>query len=458
MKILIRRVMNFRQMISALFTLAVLNMMVMMAEAATIEISSGDNFEAAVENLKPGDILIVHGGIYSGSGRISITVEGTATSPVVIQAAPGEKPIITRPDANQNVINIEGNAAYLTIRGLEITGGGDGINLSGNNHHITIEDNHIHDVGEVGINFRNNAHSLIVRRNHIHHTHDTAEGMYIGCNYSACVVRDSIFENNWIHDTGKGPGDSQGDGIELKQGSYNNIIRDNVIYNTNWPCIIVYGTDGNPQNIIERNIMWDCGEAGIQVQGEAIVLNNIIFNTKAGIGDGLISQNHQATVTNLQIVHNTIIGNASIDCMALRNWDGKSNMVLANNAVYCDGGVAITFPTGSTGVTISNNVIKGSVSGISGGTVAGRSTGQDFVNASGRDAWPSADSPLRGAANAVHTVPNDFNRTSRTSPYDVGAYEADSSLNNTGWKVQEGFKVIGMDTVPPAPPKNLKAN
>ena len=425
---------------------------------ATLEIFSGDSFESAVENLQAGDTLTVHGGTYSSAGRISITVVGTGSAPVLIQAATGETPLITRPDANQNLINIEGSAAYLTIRGLELVGGADGINLSGQNHHVTLEDNHIHDVGEVGLNFRNNAHHLLIRRNHIHHTHDTAEGMYIGCNYSTCVVRDSVFENNWVHDTGMGTGDTQGDGIELKQGSYNNIIRDNVIYNTRYPCILLYGTDGNSQNIVEGNVMWDCGDAGIQVQGEAIVRNNIIFNTTPGIGDGLISQNHQSSVTNLQIIHNTIIGNASDGCFVLRNWSGQANMVLANNASYCQGGQAINFVGGSSGVNVSANVVVGAVAGVSNGTLNGQSLSQDFINAPDKNLWPTAGSSLAGAADPLFSTTHDFNGTFRSSPLDVGAYEVESFSGNPGWLLQPGFKSppVVIDTTPPAPPTGLQ--
>ena len=428
------------------------------AYSTEVEIYSGESFETAVENLQPGDILNVHEGVYSSTGRISITVIGTEEAPVVIQAVPGETPIITRPDANQNVINIEGSAAYLTIRGLEITGGGDGINLSGQNHHITIEGNHIHDVGEVGLNFRNNADHLLIRHNHIHHTHDTAEGMYIGCNFSACVVRDSVFENNWVHHTGLGPGDSQGDGIELKQGSFNNIIRDNVIHNTHWPCIIVYGTDGNSQNIVEGNSMWDCGESGIQVQGEAIVRNNLIFNTTPGVGDGLISQNHQNAVTNLQIIHNTIIGNASDSCLELRNWSGKPNMVLANNASYCEGGQALNFVGGSSGVMVSMNVVLGGISGVNSGILNGRSLNQDFIDAPAMIVWPTDDSSLIGIADPLFSTNIDFNNTVRSVPMDVGAYEVESFTKNPGWAIQSGFKQspVNLDLTPPSAPTGLQ--
>ena len=424
--------------------------------ADTFEIYPGDSFDTAVDGLSPGDTLIVHEGTYNEDGRITISVAGTQALPVLITGAEGEtKPVINGTNPNHNVMVMEGNVSYLTIRGLEITGTGDGINLSGNIHHVTIEDNHIHDVTAVALNFRSSMNNLLVRRNHIHDTHDTAEGMYIGCNNSACRVTDSIFEQNLVHDTGSAPGDSQGDGIELKQGSYNNIIRDNVIYNTRWPCILLYGTDGNPQNIVEGNVMWNCGDSAIQIQGEAKVRNNILFNT-SGAGEGLTSRNHQSSVTNLQIVNNTIVGAAGAQCMVLRNWSDKPNMVVANNALYCDGNSALNFVSGSSGVAVSNNVVVGSVSGTGGGTLPGRSTAQDFIDANALNVWPGLDSPLRGAANPAFTPGDDFNKSSRVNPSDVGAYEADSLAGNPGWAVQAAFKQLGPgDFIAPAAPTDL---
>jgi len=54
------------------------------AQAAEIELFPAQSFEAAVESLNPGDTLIVHQGTYSDTGRISITVRGTAAAPVLI--------------------------------------------------------------------------------------------------------------------------------------------------------------------------------------------------------------------------------------------------------------------------------------------------------------------------------------------------------------------------------------
>ena len=397
------------------------------------EIFPGDSFKAAFESLVPGDTLIVHAGTYSESGpRIRISAKGTESLPIMVKGADGEaRPLITRPGNStpENTINIEG-ASYVTIRHLEISGNGDGINMSGNPHHITIEDNDIHDI-DVGVNFRSSMDSIIVRRNHIHHTKDgTSEGMYVGCNDATCAVSNSIIENNWIHDT-RG---SQGDGIEIKYGSYGNIIRNNVIHDTNYPCILAYGvTSANidKPNIIEGNIVWNCDES-IDVIADAIVRNNIVIGT-------LKTQSHVQvpTMRNVQIVNNTVIGS-----MPLQGWGGGSNpasLIVANNVIY---GGSISNQPGAA--TFSSN------KQFSAGTIG------VFNSPGTQDYWPSTGSQLIGTADAAYVPGLDFNGNLRQAPYDVGAYETDNLASNPGWIVQDGFKSTNSsDTIAPSPPTGL---
>src|SRR6056300_1677187 len=95
--------------------------------------------------------------------------------------------------------------------------------------------------------------SFIIRRNHIHHTglsttrETEGEGMYIGCHSGSCVTTNTLVEGNYIHHT-RGTSSGGNDGIEIKFGSYGNIVRGNVIHDTNigrkYPGIFVYGSGG----------------------------------------------------------------------------------------------------------------------------------------------------------------------------------------------------------------------
>jgi hypothetical protein len=421
--------------------------------AAVIDLFPSGSFEAAVENLNPGDTLIVHAGTYQDSGRISISVQGTPSLPVVIQGAAGEaRPLITRPGsaAVQNTINIEG-ATHLTVKGLEITGnGGDGINMSGGPSFITLEDLDIHDV-DVGVNFRSSMDHITVRRCHIHRTGiggGTGEGMYVGCNNATCIVRDSVLENNWIHDAL--PGTTQGDGIEIKVGSHSNLIRDNVIYNMSYPGVLAYGTGANPVNVIEGNVVWNCLE-GISALSDAVVRNNIVIQSGSGVG----SYNHVQVSgrKNVTIVHNTLYDNDA----GLYFQGTVNGLVVANNAVYSPGGTAVS---GAPGGTYQSNYVAGSVSGGIDGTkfISAGSASTAFVNPTGRDFWPQVGSPLIGTAQAAQAPPFDFNHRSRTVPHDVGAYAVLGASANRGWSIQENFKSVSgtpVDTTPPAPPEGL---
>jgi hypothetical protein len=365
-------------------------------------------------------------------------VKGTADAPVLITSAPGEaRPIIgRRPTARvQNIINIEG-ATYLTISGLEIAGnpgyGGDGINLNGGPSHVTLEGLKIHDIA-VGINFRSSMGHIVVRGNEIYNTNDTGEGMYIGCHKGDCAVRDSLIERNWIYNTTNA---SQGDGIEIKKGSHSNIVRDNVIHDTHFPCILAYGTSGKPRNVIERNVMWNCGDSGMQIAADAIIRNNILIQTGAGSGAGFTSQYHNGvTPNNLEFTHNTLVGGSP--CLRLSGWSGKNGLVFANNAVYCSGDFSVN---GLSGVTATGNVFSKAPPWFpSSSYKLGRSAVLDMADVDARNVYPTKTSTLIGAAASAWVPADDFNGTSRDATADSGAYVR-TSETNPGCRIVEGFK------------------
>src|SRR6266542_6478051 len=211
-----------------------------------------EEFAKVANTLQPGDVLILRGGTYSQSCRRAITVNGTAAAPIVIRAAAGERPVITRPADNidtHNNIEIV-NSSYLIIRGLAFQGGSTGVRFIGG-HHITLEDSEIYETGNNAISLNyGNTDFFVFRRNHIHHTGlstsglTEGEGFYAGCNNDACRITNSLFEGNYIHHL-RGTSDGGNDGIEIKVGSYNNVVRNNVIHDTTigrrYPCIFVYG-------------------------------------------------------------------------------------------------------------------------------------------------------------------------------------------------------------------------
>jgi hypothetical protein len=436
------------------------------ARAETFEIwpSTGDcseEFENVANGLQPGDELILHGGLYSQNCKRSLQLNGTAQAPIIIRAADGESPLLTNGNGNNNNIEIQ-SSSHLIIRGLRFQGGSTGMRFIGGNN-ITVEDCEIFETGNNAVAMNSgNSDSMIFRRNHIHHTGlvtNEGEGFYVGCNWDNCYVNNSLFEGNYIHHL-RGNGSGGNDGIEIKVGSHGNIIRNNVIHDTNigteYPCIFVYG--GGPEvNIVEGNVVWNCGE-GIQVVSDAVVRNNIFLNSNTGI---LATPHVQVSeMRNVTIVNNTIYGN-SAECLYMR-WSGATNMTFANNAVYCPGGTALDGSgLGGAGITLDSNYVEGSMSGASidgSSFLSGGSTAAAFVDAAARHLWPAVGSPLIDAASVSHVPPLDFNESLRGSPYDVGAYETDGQASNPGWAVVPGFKAQGpADETAPGVPQNLSA-
>lgn len=388
-------------------------------------------------DLKPGDEVILSEGTYSDPRRLSLSHRGTVEHPILIRAADDARVIITRPNAEANVVNIEG-AQYLVLRGLEITGGSSGIRLNQSSEGIpakfvTLDGNHIHHVGAVGVtaNFPGTSYEgMHFLNNEIHDTGEEGEAFYLGCNNNGCQFYDGIIERNYIHDL---DGDSvkQGDGIEIKYGSYNNIIRDNVIHDTHYPGIIVYGTAGNGgPNVIERNAIWNSGDHGIQAAADAVIRNNLIFSTR---GDGIHCRDHQGAVPgNLTIVNNTV----RCDGRAVRvqsDQELSGPVVIANNALYPVGGEVFAL-TKSDRYSILANIGAGQPPRDL-PTTAFSPTGSveaDFVDFEKRNAFPAAGSPLIGAASRKHLPDDDFNHIRRDDSHDAGAYAFRTGGNPAG--------------------------
>jgi hypothetical protein len=221
-----------------------------------------------------------------------------------------------------------------------------------------------------------------------------------------------------VHDCGG----KQGDGIEVKQGSHHNCIYCNHVHDTNYPCILAYGTGGNGINVIEENICYRSNDNVLQVQGEAIVRNNLLI---AAQGAGFASTDHQGKTAHLTFVHNTIISRRR--GANLSSWGGRNGMIFANNVVYTDRGDALRFPRDASGVIVSGNMLRGRVSGVARGFVVGNGL-TDFADVSWdgnrRNATPSQDCPFIGQADDRYAVEVDITGSKRGGRPTAGAFAA----------------------------------
>ena len=356
-------------------------------------------------------------------------------------------PLLTRPadniDRHNNIEFVD--CSYLAIQGLRFQGGSSGVRFI-RGHHVTFENCEIFETGNNALTMNSgDCDAFIIRKNHIHHTglstrgSTEGEGMYIGCHSGSCRTTNTLVEGNYIHHL-RSTSSGGNDGIEIKVRSYGNAVRNNVIHDTNigreYPGIFIYG--GGPKvNIVEGNVIWRAGE-GIQVVSDAIVRNNIIFDCSV---TGITAAPHAAVsqMRNVTIVNNTL---ANHPRGARIRWSRASNMVFSNNAVYCPGSTAID-ASGIGEATFSANYVAGALSGaaIDGSRFHdGGAVSEAFVRPDKNDFWPRPGSRLIDNADPAFAPKQDFNRTSRKAPFDVGAYESQGRRENPGWKIQSGFK------------------
>ncbi|WP_197453430.1 right-handed parallel beta-helix repeat-containing protein [Caulifigura coniformis] len=362
-----------------------------------------------IADLKPGDELVIAAGTYSVGPMWDLRISGTAEAPIWITADDDSVVIFTRADVKQNVLNIgQGEPVqYVCLRGIELTGGSHGLRL-GQCSHVWIDRCHIHHTGGVCLSANSaDTDHLFLTNNHIHHGSGHAEGMYLGANNGDHIMSESVIARNHVHDC---YGD-QGDGIEVKQGSWGNLIAENDVHDTNYPCITVYGTAGKPVNVIERNLCRRSADNAMQVQGEAIVRNNVLIGAK---GSAFTSTDHQGKTLNLQVVHNTIINMGR--AFSGGSWNDREGMVLANNVIYSRDKEALHFANGRAGITFAGNIIFDA--GRKLGGVPGRGL-EDFTNLSwdttAANAKPTATAPF-DHADPRYLLETDYHGAKRTSP------------------------------------------
>ena len=272
----------------------------------------------------------------------------------------------------------------------------------------------------------------------IYDTGDTGEGFYLGCNGDACRIHDSVVANNYIHDL-DGASISQGDGIEIKKGSYANIVRDNVIHDVNYPGITLYDVNGHgAPNVIERNIVWNSRDSGIQVTADAIVRNNIVLSAAA---NAFFSNNIDGgSANNLTIVNNTFLSPHS-DGIRLNAVSGS--VLIANNAIYAPNGNAVRASGTTADVTLVANAGQGALNGVTGAFVGTGNIASDFVAGSLSGVPPQNLVPegtlLVGTGNAADEPEDDFDALSRAGHIDIGAYRAGGA---PGWTIAPTFKTF----------------
>lgn len=385
----------------------------------------GADLQKRINMLEPGDTLVLRAGTYR-TPALRVRVQGRADAWITIRA---EKPGAVKLLSYKGDLFTLRGAKFLCFSGLEICGEKgartkNAFKFFGVNTDIVVEDCETHHLGGGCINASGvqRIERLTVRRCHIHHTGGNGEGMYLGHQGGNGEVVDSLFEHNWIHDTG---GD-QGDGIEINEGGVGNVVRENVIYNCNYPCIYVENVGPGKPNVVEGNVCWGSNDNVIQVNGNAIVRNNIAFRGKRGalrLGPEPEGKPLPTGDVVIKCFNNTLSNDAAPAVV----FDGRAKVLFANNLVD---GSAAGVPPGS----VTHNYFR------AGGLGEAQIRGALELKPEDLKFFPRDGAFADAGFAADPDVPaTDFDGRPRAGAPDLGAYEWHAK-GKPAWRIKEAFK------------------
>lgn len=401
---------------------------------------------STIQNLKAGDTAILSAGQFTLNQKFGLTLSGTAGARIVVKGAGASQTTITQ-NANQNVMDVAGT--YFSFYNMTFTGGSRGVRLFDTSSDVLFENVNIHHTQDTAFSANDAGKTytrLTLRGMEVHHSAEagptvaTGECYYLGCQDNKCQVISSLVELNYCHDTTNAK-PNWGSGIQLKTGSYDNIIRDNVIVNTLAPGILLYDDYQKGTNVVEGNVVMNTlSDNGIQVSSGVRVQNNIVINAHAaGIAVSTNQLQTAGVYHDVKIIHNTVYASGSADLyLPILS---KSEFVIANN-LFLTSAKAFDVKTQTGAVWRKNAYVSGTVPTGVDATGVFQVTSADVINAGGNDFYPTESSLLIGAGSANYSprLTYDFNGKSRsaTAPT-VGAYEH-STATNPGGAVKAGFK------------------
>ncbi|MBI5512734.1 MAG: right-handed parallel beta-helix repeat-containing protein [Deltaproteobacteria bacterium] len=299
---------------------------------------------AVLNGAAPGDEVVLQPGRYTTP--CGITASGAAGRPLVLRAASeadGMRPVFAYTGRSSNVLDLR-RVRHVTLRGLTFEHTEDSVDtikLHASDD-VTIERCAFRDIGGVTISaLDGDCARLTVRDCTLRDVRSTA--IYLGCHDGrGCHATEALVERTLID--GTLPGDGVGYGVQLKLNSYGT-LRDNTVYRTRGPGLMVYGSDrGDPPSILEGNyVHGSVTDACILVGGgPAVARNNVV----EGCGyAGLRAQNYagRGLQRRVWLVHNTVIDSA-VAGVRVEAWAPGAGNVLAFNAIVPRAGVALLDP------------------------------------------------------------------------------------------------------------------
>lgn len=414
--------------------------------ASVIDVSPGADINTLTSSLQPGDMVRFADGTYTITSTLGWDGVGTAEQPITIKAVDGAHPEIVI-EGNANVASLSG-AAYITVDGIAFRGSEDP-EKQGYSAVVLEKADHV-TLKNIAASRKNGFGIYVVETTNLTVEHSEFSdlngyhGIIIDANSSRFSSGISI-RNNWFHNlTGSNAG-----GIVFASYVFASEIVNNVVHSVeNRGIYLGQYTNGDP-NLVEGNVVFAVGQAGIEAHGSALLRNNIIFNSN---GYGIYSTpGDKDTAYTLAIVNNTVV-NTLNRAVYYKHESSQAEIpyTLVNNALCSP--LTYAFKSEKVGesnyaqLDVANNVACGLVEtyeGVLPGFIPGAGY-SDYSDASVWNFWPTDGSMLvdAGTGDPSDLIPDlDFNGLERTGAPDVGAYERLYDAN-PGWVIVEGFKSL----------------
>lgn len=287
--------------------------------------ASVKNYQGVLAALKPGDVLLLEAGTYTGDLQLN-HMKGELGKPIVITGPASGERAVFKANSSNNTVELS-ECSFVTIANLELDGlsldAPFGFSSKGTCHDITIENCHIHDYSGCqqtdGISTKGDAWNWTIRGNLIERA---GTGLYLGNSDGRFPFFNGIIEYNVVLNT---TGycmqikhqNSRPEVKGIERGT--TIIRHNVFAKTIWidkgndgarPNLLVGGPPKSGPGADDRYLIYgnffykNPREALFQGTGSITFYDNVLFNPD---GPGVNVQPHDGSKPRSILVFNNTI-------------------------------------------------------------------------------------------------------------------------------------------------------
>jgi hypothetical protein len=286
---------------------------------------------------KPGDTIYLRGGVYKLSTGIQLTNDGTASAPITITSAPGEKAVLdgaamTKGGAAGYVLSLDG-VSFNRVSNLEIRNGAEGgLLVKGASNSNILENLDVHHNGRLsqwegkGVSLFGSSANNTLRNIDSHHNQDlnldNADGFQIATTGGGNVLEGT---RAWANS------DDGYDFYNIQNGTKAGALK--VI--NNWAWGNGWTVDGKPGGDGNGFKLGGVRDGSGSTAGAHIVEGNVAFGNKM---NGFDENGSNGGVSKLTVYNNTAYNNGAYNYY----FDAAAGHVFRNNVSYGTGKIKTT--------------------------------------------------------------------------------------------------------------------